>query len=210
VKTATTQTKEARSNEGLSYGCLMMQLPDNLKEKILDWSSTNVNNKKLGEFGLELTPHITVLYGFPANFDVQSLLPLLKEQTFSFTLDKVSKFENDDDVLKISVKSDDLRALHHKIKRKFDVTTTYPTYLPHITLAYVKSGSHDHLVGSDFFAGEEYTFDEFIYSPPDGGVKRKLTSHNGTNQYRVKDAGVDDAVEGLKQQLFNKYYDGSR
>src|SRR5690606_32642802 len=90
---------------------------------------------------LENQPHITVKYGLHSQSPrgVQRLLDGLAPLVIQFG--RTSFFAADDfDVVMIEILSDDLHRLNKLITTTQLNTTTYPTYHPHLTLAYVKKG----------------------------------------------------------------------
>ena len=83
-------------------------------------------------------------------------------------LGKVSKFEAGKyDVLKIEVSSDVLEKMNTALK-KLPYTSKYPKYVPHCTIAYVKSGSCDKLVGNKDFDGMRVHVENIIFSAASG------------------------------------------
>jgi hypothetical protein len=89
-------------------------------------------------------------------------------------LGKISRFENKEyDVLKVEVKSKDIKKLHSFLCKHYEdkITTDFPEWKGHITLAYVKHGTHKELNGDKVFDGQKYTFTDLIYSTP--GMKKK-------------------------------------
>lgn len=126
-----------------SYSCLMLDC-SNLNEQLLDFQKT-IDADDIWEdrpgFGLEKGFHITILYGIHSNipgyvYSQVGLFPI------KYTLGKVSLFENDEyDVLKIDIRSSDLHKLNASCKEELDHTSTYPTYIPHLTIGYLKKGT---------------------------------------------------------------------
>lgn len=92
-------------------------------------------------YGLEIDPHVTVLYGIHDDSPEIFKECASKIKKFDIKTGKVSIFENEKyDVLKIEVESNDLHKVHETFKEKTDNTQTFPTYKPHITVAYIKKG----------------------------------------------------------------------
>ena len=52
-------------------------------------------------------------------------------------------------------------------------TLTHSEYIPHATIAFVKSGTCDHLVGNPEFHGLAFVVDSVTFSCSDG-TKRKI------------------------------------
>jgi 2'-5' RNA ligase len=95
------------------------------------------------QYGKETWPHVTVLYGIVSeDFDaVYLLLENEKSATISFD-NKTSIFEQDEyDVVKIDVKSEELKKMNKMLWDEFEVKTDHPDFHPHLTIAYVKKGT---------------------------------------------------------------------
>lgn len=126
-----------------SYGCLMIKIPIKNWDKILSKIKKEdlYLNKDSVRDGLETNPHITVLYGFHQGTDIKKLNKLLKDKTVNLSIDKMSLFENEDcDVLKFNVISDDLIELNKLMRDNFEYTSNFPNYIPHLTIAKIKKG----------------------------------------------------------------------
>lgn len=132
-------TKEEKAHE---FSCLLFKLPTELTLDVLRLGM-EIPEDQLAEDGRELEPHITCKFGFHTNDTeevrkvVQSLSPIAVQ------LGNASYFEGKDnayDVVKIEVKSQALHELNATVSKELECTDTYPTYQPHITIAYVRSG----------------------------------------------------------------------
>lgn len=124
------------------YGCIMLYL--DIPKKQWKALQDNIDKKDLYEpkddtgFGLEEDPHITILYGLHNDIkdeDIEKEINKIKD--INVKLESVSAFENDYDVIKFDVKSDDLTKWN-KVFREFPHTNSYPNYHPHCTIAYCK------------------------------------------------------------------------
>lgn len=163
-------------NESYSYSCVMATID---YDHIVNWSKKNISEKDLyykeNKSGYELEPHVTVLYGLHTT-NADEIKEKLKDQDkFDIKFGKVSKFTSDDyDVLKIEVESDTLRKLNDKLKG-LKYTSTYNSYKPHCTLAYIKKDACEELVGSKEFFNKKIEVKELVFSPSTGDtVKIKL------------------------------------
>lgn len=160
-------------NESYSYSCVMATIN---YDHIVNWSKKNISEKNLyykeNKSGYELDPHVTVLYGLHTT-NVEEIKEKLKSQEkFDIKFGKISKFANDDyDVLKIEVESDVLRKLNDKLK-SLKYTSTYSSYKPHCTLAYVKKDTCDELIGSKEFFNKKVEVKELVFSPSTGDVAK--------------------------------------
>ncbi len=92
---------------------------------------------------------ITVKYGLHSP-DPNCIAGIIKDfGSFPVNIGEVSKFDTaaDHDVIKLSIESDRLHELNALISNNTSITDKYPIYQPHLTVAYVKKGSCDHLLG---------------------------------------------------------------
>lgn len=119
-----------------------------------------------GGFGREDEPHVTALYGITHD-DAGAIAQAVggKHGPVKLTLGKVSKFTNNPnyDVLKVDVDSPELHALNKTLKGQPN-ENDYPDYHPHLTLAYVKKGAANDLVGSTHFEGRKITVPSLTFS----------------------------------------------
>ena len=97
-------------------------------------------------YGYDNEPHVTLKFGYAPDLTKQDLITILKGvKPFNVTLHSLSQFNNDDfDVIKFDAESPVLRNLRSKADA-FPNQDQYPEYNPHMTLAYVKPGSFDHI-----------------------------------------------------------------
>jgi 2'-5' RNA ligase superfamily len=158
------QIIEALLLEGYKYAVTMILLPERLSDFIIDWGQINIPDENLyrlegdDSLGREREPHVTVKYGFTTN-DVPDILREIVHETkpFPVYLGRVSLFDNNPeyDVVKIGVESPWLRKLNSQISLQIPNEDKYPSYNPHITIAYVKKGTAAKLVGADLFESGE-------------------------------------------------------
>lgn len=159
---------EERSG-GIEYGCLMVYLDEDSANEIRQFCQDTFNPEVLAEYGIEDEPHITCQYGFHGDVTPEEITEFINKTNnpISVNLNTVTRFENDEyDVIKVDVDSDDLHKLSDEIREHFRgrLEITFPEYHPHMTLAYVKKGSMPHVDGYDMFKGKNFVFDEFVYS----------------------------------------------
>ena len=141
------------------YSCVMLEISNEIAKEVIEWGKKNIKEEDVytdpedPSLGREDHIHITVKYGLHSS-DPACVSDLIKDfGSFDVKFDKVSKFESENyDVIKIAIKSDKLRKLNKLISDNTQVTDKYPQYNPHATIAYVKKGSCDHLLGNDAFA----------------------------------------------------------
>lgn len=163
--------KEAKDNVTYEYSCTKVDLPDDLAEAVMKWGRDNVKDNDLyvegdSSKGREDDIHITVLYGIVDNKPAKTAVVIGKAKPFEVRLGLINAFKDNDkyDVLKIEVESGDIEKLHYDIAKKIKNENTFPTYNPHVTIAYVKKGSVDHLIGSEDFKGKTFKVNTIVFS----------------------------------------------
>jgi tRNA nucleotidyltransferase/poly(A) polymerase len=132
-------------------GCLMLFF-DIPKWNIITSKIKNDDLYNVEGYGIEDEPHVTILYGINNNIsekDVLNLVEKLVKPDIEVNIESIDCFENDEfDVVKFNVNSELLHKLNFVLTKKFDYRNNYPDYKPHMTIAYVKSGT-----------GNKYKFD---------------------------------------------------
>lgn len=150
-------------------GCLMLKLD------IPAWSAlvrtlfdTNdiYETEIAGDYGLELTPHCTILLGI--NDSQFNLLDVVQRfPKININTDKIDYFRQQEyDVLKFNIRSQELHDINSQIQKLTNTASSY-SYNPHATIAYLKPGTADKYVRK---ISKPYSFTpaEFDYSRPDG------------------------------------------
>ncbi len=138
--------------------------------------------------GRELEAHCTVFYGVHFMSPSERLRDALKNfGPVEIKLGKTSLFENPDaDVLKVDVESPDLQRLHKLIGRVVPTHETHPKYLPHITIAYVRSGKGKKYAGNSALVGQKLRFDSVEFSGRKGYHETLPLGHPAPAPYRVR------------------------
>ncbi len=179
---ATSPYRKAANATPTKFGCLMAQLNMHDAARVLTRNEALIPEADLGAEGREHDVHVTVLYGFPDREGILDEIDAvirkeLGRDKIRIRLGAVSRFtgkDGRDDVIKVDVESPQLRALNAALRAIPGVTVTYPTYTPHLTLAYVKSGKLPELDGNACFSGETYVFDSLVFSHPHGTRKETI------------------------------------
>ena len=152
--------------EEYEFSSVQVVLPICIADKINEFSGA-IPDEEIAEDGRELHPHITIKYGLHSHCPKQ-VMALELPESITITLGKTSIFENDTgDVLKVDIISDDLHKLNALIAKKLKVTDTYPDYIPHATIAYLKPGNGKKYAGDDRFEGLTWTFAKIEFSGSD-------------------------------------------
>jgi len=128
------------------YGCLMAKIDDDTAREIIELNYSLIDNKyvyKEGkEYGRSTNVHTTVKYGLTKSYSEKKMREMLRSvKPFRIKIDGISLFENEKfDVVKLDVSGKELHELHDQFS-KLPNKDEYDEYHPHITLAYVKSGT---------------------------------------------------------------------
>jgi hypothetical protein len=176
-------TKIANDGEH-EWNCLMIDYPEDMASKVIAWGEKNIDDDNLyidkedPSYGREKHIHTTISYGIKPDIDFEKIKDECNLKPLNVSLGEVSKFDTDDkfDVIKITVEGSDLHDLHKKIEDEIGCPgNTYPDYKPHLTIAYVKKGSCDNLLGSAPFKGEKFILNNYDYSQ--AGKENKHIKH---------------------------------
>lgn len=143
----------------------LQQILDSLRNCIID--KDNITQK------LEDDYHVTIIYGlnYPTVYDIQRCLKKYGKNCIKFKLSEINIFSpseshDESDVAHIQIKSQDLEKLHSIIKENLDNEETFPTYKPHITLAFVKPNSCNKIRGLRPFNNIVVNVHRIILSDP--------------------------------------------
>ncbi len=165
---------------GHESSCVMVSLPNELSDRITDFSVYAVPEMELYRddsqniHGREFDTHITVKYGLKTNnpLDVLHVIDTQSIAPFPVVLGKAGLFEKDlYDVVMIEVESAGLGMLHDALKANLPNDEIYPVYHPHVTVAYVQHGMGRAHVGATDFAGLTFTVDRVLFQPTVGPSK---------------------------------------
>ena len=113
-------------------------------------------------------PHVTVLYGLHTNDPSVVYKHLKKNRAIrpaTLRLGKLDLFRHrDQDVLKVNVESPDLDHLH-SVTKDLPNSFSFPSYNPHVTVAYLKPGTGEKYLGlSNPLQGREVTIGGLVFS----------------------------------------------
>ena len=135
----------------------------------------------LADDGVDDEPHITCQYGFHDDVTIEEITKFCNKikHPINIELGEISRFENDEhDVIKVDVNSEDLHKLSDAIRKHFDgrITITFDEYHPHMTLGYVKKDQLPDIDGNSMFNGKNYVFEDFVYSTAGMEEKYDITT----------------------------------
>ena len=129
------------------------------------------------DYGLEDEPHVTLLWGIHDDKhsldDVKYYLPSLEDM--SAILIGVSHFDGEEyDVLKIGVDAPRYHDVNADLTKNLECTNTFPTYTPHLTVAYLKKG-----MGGIYTEANKNKMMQTVIAPS----KYKYGYANGKNEF---------------------------
>ena len=163
-------------NRKYDYSSLLFELPEDVTDNVISWGFDHVPNESLfldpkdPTFGREDDAHITLIYGIHTSNikEVSSLF--VKEKEFDCKLGKLDLFTKSDkfNVLIVSVECEELHKLNRKMRRELEVTESYPIYVPHVTICYLKKDQGKEYIGNDVFDGVEFKLNKVLFSSKDG------------------------------------------
>lgn len=109
-------------------------------------------------YGRETDYHITVKYGIKSDDIEEARRIVARHDPFEITFSTVSFFTGDPDydVVKVDVKSPELRKLNAAISKGLDCIDAYPTYNPHATIAYINKGTTGNLAGNELLKDKKF------------------------------------------------------
>jgi len=141
------KTLNEQKKEEQTFGCVM------LEGKVENWDTLHLDgidksdlyDNSDHEFGLEETPHMTLIYGIHEDeIDPSVIREVIKDniESFNILIRKIGYFESDDyDVVKYDIEPTKNLLKYRKLfLDSFENTQTFKEFHPHMTLAYVKKG----------------------------------------------------------------------
>lgn len=148
----------------------------------------------LGVEGREDQPHLTVQYGIQTP-DVNAIRQAVSRVSpFEIVLGKTETFpatehSSGDSPLFVSVKAgtDKLVALRNAIRAVVPVRDSFPTYVPHVCVAYVRTDAAQQYVGKEWLDGTVVVVNEIVFSNTEG-------EHVSIPLGRVSESTEDDSV----------------
>lgn len=155
-----------------SLSSLQIDVRGTLADEVVDWGKNNLNDNELvindTIYGREDDIHITVICGVTS--PLQTLINVFKkEKSFKVTLRNITLFQNQKyDVLKIDIESEKLHRLHRIANNDLIHTCKRPSFLPHITIAYLRKDCTSNVmsrVEPRLFNGRQVQINELVYNP---------------------------------------------
>ena len=172
VKYNTGQIVENRLNEGVyEYSSAQFIFNDYITAKLKEFARSVIREEDLVEF--EQIPHITVKYGIHDSSPEKTfnLVSPLLYNGIVCTIERTELFEGQDsDAVVLKVESEYIRKLNNIITANIPNVTTFPEYIPHITLGYVRKGTGNLYKGKNLLDLFSLTVGEFQFSSSTGMV----------------------------------------
>lgn len=174
-KHAASLLKLAKKGKSYSLSSTQVDMPEDIANEVMAWTKKKVTDDKVHNdgdktCGREDEIHATLLYGLEDE-DPDKVAEILKDVApFEVRLGLVTAFKDQDDydVLKVDVESPEMQQLHYLLEEKLPNKNSYPTYAPHMTLAYVQKDSCDDFLGNEAFKDKKFKAKEIIFSSKNG------------------------------------------
>lgn len=158
-----------------SYGCLMLDLSEALS---WFWPKLQSHIKDTDVYipeGREDKPHVTVLYGFLPEADLEQIQAIVKKfGPIEFTVTGVSLFDSapEYDVLIYTVESEKLVQLN-KALAGLPISPSKHSYNPHSTLAYLNKGTGQKYLKT--FTPVTFSCMDYRFSPADDSEETRFS-----------------------------------
>lgn len=157
------------------YSSVQVNVPQVIADNIIGWGRKNVPDRDLygikdPTLGREDEIHVTILYGIYSAIPLRVKSLISDFASFTITLGEISTFTTNSsfDVIKIEVVSPHLFYLNKLLKENVESVQLFPTYKPHVTIAYINKNVGEYLVGSKDFKGISWTTSTVIFSSKNG------------------------------------------
>ncbi|HWB60936.1 MAG TPA: sigma-70 family RNA polymerase sigma factor, partial [Chthoniobacteraceae bacterium] len=170
--------------------------------------AAQIPDHELAGRGREDQPHVTARYGLRKEVTPEDVRKAVGGSgAVKFTTGKLSKFEGKDfDVLKADVASPGLHKLNERLGELPHHESDYPTYQPHVTIAYLRKGEADKYVGDDRFEGKDFYSDTLMHSAADDRTHTPidLTDTTEHDYSKVPDDLMGFAGDGNRQKGYDE------
>jgi len=148
--------------ENYKFSSVQVKMPDDISKMIVEFGM-EIPKKHLAADGRDDRPHITIKYGIHSE-SVDVLDDITLPDKITAVMGKTSLFENDTDVLKVDIISQDLSDLNMAITKGTKTTQTQCEYHSHVTIAYLLKGKGQKYTNDDRFEGKEIEFNNIEFS----------------------------------------------
>ena len=198
---------EKSADQSYSYGCIMgyfnLSEYNKLNNRVGSIEESDIYNNEQNEYGREIEPHVTILYGLHDDeLDQDEVIQLLKcLKLTTVKLAKISSFDNEEfDVLKWDVESEDLNLYNKIVTLMFPFTSKFPDYHAHCTIAYLNPGSAKKY-SKDVKEIIELPIEKWVYSKADGS-KVAINSKGEVEEMRKAEDKVTENLEYKEDESY--------
>lgn len=205
---------EKTENQSYDYGCIMgyFNLTDyeKLNSEIGDVKDEDVYDNENKEYGREIEPHVTILYGLhDEDIEEEEVITLLKSIKLpTVQLTEISCFNNEKyDVLKWDVESEYLNIFNKIVTTLFPYTNKFPDYHAHCTIAYLIPGKGESY-SKKIDVPQELQILKWVYSKADG--KKISVDDKGNVEVIAEADSKEEPVQENKQQDYSYDFKGYR
>ncbi len=209
------ETKKPADQAIHKFSSTQVNLPPATAKPVIDAGQKLIPESELytdptdPSYGREQEPHITVKYGLHTENADEVRKILANEKPFNVKLGKTSIFAADSggredkpyDVVKIDVDSPELHRLNKLIADNTDVTDTFPTYEPHVTIAYVKKGQGEKYIGNTAFEGKTIPFNSIAFSSKSGEVVEIPLGGKGDVETKVNRLKIEPPIASQGERV---------
>jgi len=194
-----------KESSGYEYGCVMIEVP------VINWNeltnSIDLKDVYTGgddSHGIQEFPHLTLIYGLKKDVTEEQIKSILDNFNgeLHIEIDSINLFENEQfDVLKFNIVPDPgLQELHDKLS-KLPNTDKFPTYQPHITIAYLNKGMGKKYVNPNYKYSVK-NINKIVYSSPGKEkVYFEITDDRSSIMQTIEDIIIDFKEKGFKSLL---------
>ena len=159
---------EKTENQSYSSGCIMGYFDTAFKNPKI--AKGDLYNDDENNYGLEIEPHVTVLYGLKDDEieedEVVKLFSIINGPEVSAS--KITLFKNEKyDVVKWDIESEELTILNKMVTSMFPFKSDFPDYHAHVTIAYCLPGKGS-TYEQELKKSLNKKIDYWIYSKADG------------------------------------------
>ena len=168
----------AKRDMDREFSTLMVTLSGDLRQRVIDMSM-QIPDEVLHEKGREDEPHVTIKFGLHSDSVDDPKQVVENFPPFVIRLGRTSVFEvrRDDaqyDVVKIEVTGVGIHELNELVSLAIPHTNTQPSFVPHVTLAFVEPGLGANWAGMDDLDGETIVVESVTFSGKKKGDRTEI------------------------------------
>ena len=158
---------------------LIAEPPEHIMDDIVNWGYENIPNSLLYDeqgYGRELYVHLTFLTNVDVRRNTMLNETLAMQSSVNGTLGKVMTFTQNSkfDVVCLEIVNGEVLELHRRLHNSIVYEQIYPTFIPHITIAYVKKSHGEKYRGNTYFEGNSFTIDDLVVSHNRGKSQERV------------------------------------